>query len=72
MFEKTEKIGVVKDKTSGALINSDINKLNAYKKQKAVFREYGGAVKKISELETEIQYIKEEIFKIREMLKQTN
>lgn len=71
MFEKTEKAGVLKDKHSGALINNDINKLEAYKKQKAVLRESSNATKKIVELEKEIKFVKEELFKIRKVLKET-
>ena len=68
MHEKTEKQGIVKDMSSGALINSDINKLNAYKKQKKVLQESRNTTKKISDLENEIRFVKEEIFKLRKML----
>lgn len=72
MFEKTEKAGIVKDKNTGALLNSDINKLDAYKKQKMVFRDSRNAIKKISELEEEIRFVKEELFKLRKILKEKN
>ena len=71
MFEKTDKAGVLKDKHSGALINNDINKLEAYKKQKSVLRESKMAMAKISELEQEIRFVKEELFKLRKALKET-
>lgn len=70
MLEKTDKNGIMKDRRSGVLVQNDINKLEAYKKQKKVFQNSQTAINKISDLEKEIHFIKEEIFKIRKILKE--
>ena len=71
MLEKTDKAGVLKNKHSGALVNTDINKLEAYKKQKRILAESKSTMAKISSLEDEILFIKNELSKIRKALKET-
>lgn len=60
-MEKTEVNGIYKAK-NGILINKDNDGLAAYKKQKA-------AARKMSEIETELKSIKDDVTEIKEMLK---
>lgn len=39
MLKKTDKPNVFKDTKTGALINKDMNRLSAYKKQKKILQE---------------------------------
>lgn len=70
MLEKTDQAGIVKDKQSGALLNNDINKLKAYKKQKMILAESKKAVDEMTSIKQDLDFIKSEITAIKNMLKE--
>lgn len=59
MKTKTDIQGVVKDQSSGALINTDDKKLNAYKTQKKLFRDVKMLQNEVVELREQLQRLKE-------------
>lgn len=63
---KTNKEGWAKDLDSGAILSVDNNQLNAYKKQKQIAQENLEARQKISDLQKEINDIKNLLVKILE------
>lgn len=54
-YEKTDKSGLYRDTHSGAIVNRDINALNAYKKKKA---NYVNMKNKQNKIEKELDEIK--------------
>jgi hypothetical protein len=58
-YYKTDVEGLVKDPHSGAVLNVDNAKLEAYKKQKATFRMNIENSERISKVERDLNEIKE-------------
>ena len=58
-YIKTNVEGMVKDLTSGAILNVDIGGLDAYKRQKAVLESAKSTVGRIDKLENDIGEIKQ-------------
>lgn len=76
MLEKTEKPKVYRDTKTGALINKDINKLNAYRKQKRMLSKSQEAMEEINQVKRDLSEISErmktfddDIGDIKKMLK---
>ena len=58
-YIKTNVEGMVKDLTSGAILNVDNSGLDAYKRQKAVLESAKSTVGRIDKLENDIGEIKQ-------------
>ena len=58
-YVKTDVEGYVKDPKSGAILNVDLERLNAYKKQKKFFEDQQQNALRIDKLENDIGDIKE-------------
>lgn len=58
-YYQTDVEGLVKDPTSGAVLNTDNAKLLAYKKQKAAFEESHRTTQRIAKVEQDLSEIKE-------------
>ena len=58
-YYKTDFEGLVKDPESGAILNVDNSKLEAYKKQKLVLENNMRNTERISKVETDLNEIKE-------------
>lgn len=58
-YYKTDFEGLVKDPESGAILNVDNSKLEAYKKQKQVLENNMRNTERISKVETDLNEIKE-------------
>jgi hypothetical protein len=69
MLEKTDMSGIYKDRKSGAIVNKDINKLNAYRKQKTIIQNSRIASENFNVLKTEISEMKIEISEMKTLLK---
>jgi hypothetical protein len=70
MLQKTDKNGIYKDPNSGAIVNKDINKLNAYKKQKAILQDSKKASENIDILKRELLEMKNEVSEMKILLKE--
>lgn len=64
MFEKTDEQGYLKNKETGVVINSDINKLEAYKKKKETFLKNKKISEEVSNLKNEMSEIKSILVKV--------
>ena len=69
MYIKTDVHGLVKDEKSGAILNVDNDKLNAYKKKKAFFEEKKNESERIKKVENDLQSIKD---MLQELLRDRN
>lgn len=58
-YYKTDFEGIVKDPTSGAILNVDNRKLSAYKKQKQLMIDSSQNIERIQKVENDIQEIKD-------------
>jgi hypothetical protein len=68
MLEKTDKNGIYKNVKTGAIVNKDINKLNAYKKQKAIMQSSKIATQNVDELKNELSEMKSEMSEMKMIL----
>jgi hypothetical protein len=58
-YYKTDVEGYVKDMSSGAILNVDHNKLDAYKKQKKFFDDQKKDTDRLNKVENDISEIKQ-------------
>lgn len=58
-YIKTDVEGLVKDPSSGAVLSVDSAKLDAYRKQKAVFEERNRDKERINKIENDLNEIKQ-------------
>lgn len=66
MLENTEIDGIYKDAKSGVLINTNVDKLSAYKKQKRIMNEYKNAVNLIKRMQMQINILEKEVEILKE------
>jgi len=59
MYEKTNKAGLMRDTSTGAILNCDLTSLEAYKKKKQKAREVDEMKNRQESLETEVSEIKD-------------
>lgn len=58
-YIRTDVEGLVKDPSSGAVLNVDNSKLEAYKKQKQVFEDRNRDKERINKIENDLNEIKQ-------------
>jgi arginine repressor len=58
-YEPTDKSGMFKDQSTGAIVNRDLQALNAYKLKKKQNREFIEMQKRQESLESEVSEIKD-------------
>lgn len=68
MEEKTEKEGIVRDVTNGALLNRNNNALFAYKKKRQMNEDFMNFKHKINQIDNEIADIKKLLKTIAEKI----
>jgi len=61
MYEKTNVDGIVKDKNSGALINTKTSELNVYRKKKKYYRDHENMKMAIAQLQNYTKNLEERI-----------
>ncbi len=66
---KTDKEGWEKDLDSGAILNTDNTKLQAYKRRKAAAEQAAQASQRIDKLEKDVSVIKDMLVTITELIK---
>lgn len=66
MLKKTDIPGVYKDTKSGALINKDKGRVNAYKKQKQRAREVDNMLSEFKAMKEENEQLKVELKKLKD------
>jgi hypothetical protein len=59
MEEKTEKEGIVRDISTGALLNKNINALTAYKKRRQMNDDFENFKVKIVQIDNDLSEIKQ-------------
>lgn len=67
-YIKTDVPGLVKDFTSGAVLNIDNAKLNAYRRQKKLYGNQAESEQRICNMETELSQIKQLLVSVLEKL----
>ena len=70
MLEKTDKDGIYKDVKTGAIVNKDINKLNAYKRQKSIMQNLKKASESVDMLKEELAETRNEVSEMRMMIEE--
>jgi hypothetical protein len=70
MLEKTDKDGIYKDVKTGAIVNKDINKLNAYKRQKLIMQNLKKSSESVDLLKKELAETKNEVSEMRMMIEE--
>jgi hypothetical protein len=68
MKVKTDVNGIVRDTTTGALLNTDLNGLQAYKKAKKKNAEIDDLKQKVNSIENDVSEIKNLLLKIVEKI----
>ena len=66
-FLVTDVEGYVKDSDSGAVLNTDIQKLNAYRKQKQAFENVRSSTERINKIENDVKDIKQMLQQLMEL-----
>lgn len=61
MLKKTDKPNVFKDTNTGALINKDMNRLSAYKKQKKILQEARESREHVDDMRETIHDLKNDV-----------
>jgi len=72
MLEKTDRPDLFKDETSGVIVNTNINKLDAYKKQKKLLTEARKVDNKMDALQTQVYALKRELDELKNTVKILN
>ena len=67
-YIKTDVPGLVKDKVSGAILNVDNAKLQAYKRQKRVMGNQADTKQRLDQLEGDVTEIKDMLSKLLELV----
>lgn len=57
-YEKTDRLGLYRDRSNGAIVNRDIKSLEAYKKRKEKAKEFEDLKRKQDHIENELLEIK--------------
>ena len=72
MLQKTDVPGMFKNDDTGVIVNKDINKLEAYRKQKKLLSKTKQATEEVKEMKNELTCLKEEMNSIKDLLIQLN
>jgi len=59
MYEKTDKTGLYRDMSTGAIVNQDVTALEAYRRKKQQAREVQTIQERQDRIETELHEIKD-------------
>ena len=68
MLQQTNIQGLVKDPTTGAVINTDKNAFEIYKAQRNTSKKQQEALKSVEEIQQEVTSLKEDMNDIKSML----